>query len=207
MKKKNFYLFIVIALLITLAIFGVRSVQAQYFMATTAELTKESDNIVRGIVKSMKSEWNDEKNYIWTFVTISVTETTKGDTLDEKEIIVKIPGGVVGEIGQRSEYEVVFEKGEEVLLFLKPEVYKEKQYFQVTRLFMGKFTIKDDRIIETKTTTYERSAAMDDSIIMRNHLGNIVGVMRPDGESSCRSAAKMPESLRVSSPTTAQNRE
>ncbi|UCE04808.1 MAG: hypothetical protein JSW07_14440 [bacterium] len=150
MKKEQLVLFFIIILFTCWVNLCVNTVSAQHIMASTAELTEEAENIVRGTVKDMKSKWNDEKTFIWTFVTVSVTETTKGDSLDKQDITVKIPGGVVENVGQRSDDEVVFEKGEDVLLFLKKEMYKEKEYFQVVRLFMGKYTFKDDEVVEKK---------------------------------------------------------
>jgi hypothetical protein len=116
----------------------------------TPELTHQAEAIVRGNVKDMKSEWDPQKRFIWTLVTVSVSKSIKGPGLENQDVIVKIPGGVVGDIGQKTEDAPIFTKGEEVLLFLTPEVYREIKVFRVTGHFQGKHTIKDNKFLEKK---------------------------------------------------------
>jgi len=150
MKKKHFILSLIILLVASFFVIGTSIVNSQIIKATTADLTSEADNIIRGTVKKIKSEWNNEETFIWSFVTINVSSTIKGKSLEEKNISVKIPGGVVGEITQRSEHQVTFKKGEDVILFLKPKIYKETEYFHVVRQFHGKFAIQEETVVEKK---------------------------------------------------------
>jgi hypothetical protein len=136
--------------LLFLSFLWIHSAMALMIEVPTSELTRTAEVIVRGTVKDMKSEWDEERKFIWTLVTISVSKSIKGDGLEQQDIIVKIPGGIVGEIGQQTSDTPVFKKGEEVLLFLKSNIYKGQNVFHIRGNFQGKYTIKDNKIIEKK---------------------------------------------------------
>ncbi len=106
------------------------------------ELTSQADSILIGKVKKIESRWNEEKTLIYTYVTISVKEHTKAlsGMAEVKEVIVKVRGGEVGDIGLKVSGTPQFREGEEVLLFLKRE---KLPLFSVTGLFQGKYTIED----------------------------------------------------------------
>jgi hypothetical protein len=142
--------FAAMILFISFAFLGIGSVMALMIEMATPELTKQAHAIVRGKVKDMRSEWDPERRYIWTLVTISVSKSIKGDSLAGQEVIVKIPGGVVGQTGQVTEDTPIFKKDEDVLLFVNSEVYKGGKVFRVTGNFQGKHTIKNDTAIEKK---------------------------------------------------------
>jgi len=109
------------------------------------ELTSEADSILIGEVKKIESRWNEERTLIYTYVTISVKQYTKALSSQEQieEIIVKVPGGEVGDIGLRVSDTPQFREGEEVFLFLRSE---EVPVFLVTGLFQGKYTIEEGRV-------------------------------------------------------------
>jgi hypothetical protein len=150
MKKKYPGIFPAIILFICFTFLGVDSATALMLEMSTPELTQQAGAIIRGKVKDMKSEWDPEKRFIWTLVTISVSHSIKGNSPEKQDVVVKIPGGEVGNIGQKTEDAPIFTTGEEVLLFLQPEVYREKKVFRVTGNFQGKHTIKDNMLIEKK---------------------------------------------------------
>ncbi|HID93591.1 MAG TPA: hypothetical protein EYP60_05795 [bacterium (Candidatus Stahlbacteria)] len=109
-----------------------------------AQLTKEANYIVIGKVKDMHSEWNADRTLIYTYVTISIKECIKG-TLNKKTITVRHIGGIVDNIGMWQSDTPQFSKNQEVMLFLKPT---GKKIFMVAGRFQGKYTIKNDRILE-----------------------------------------------------------
>jgi hypothetical protein len=150
MKKKYCMVSSAIITFILSAFLGINSVMALMIKMTTPELTKQAKAIIRGKVTDMRSEWDPERRFIWTLVTISVSKCIKGDTLPGEEVIVKIPGGVVGQIGQVTEDTPIFKRGEDVLLFISPEVYRGEKVFRVNGNFQGKHTIKNDMVIEKK---------------------------------------------------------
>ncbi len=109
------------------------------------ELTSQADSILIGKVKKIESQWNEEKTLIYTDVTISVKQHTKtlSDVGEVQEIIVKVPGGEVGDIGLKVSDSPQFREGEEVFLFLKME---KLPLFSVAGLFQGKYTIEENRV-------------------------------------------------------------
>jgi hypothetical protein len=150
LKKQYAIVFSAIVSLLFLSFLSIHSAMALMIEIPTSELTSTAEAIVRGTVKDMKSEWDEERKFIWTLVTISVSKSIKGDRLEQQDIIVKIPGGIVGEIGQQTDDAPIFNKGEDVLLFLKSNIYKGQKVFHVRGNFQGKHTIKDNIIIEKK---------------------------------------------------------
>jgi hypothetical protein len=150
MQKKYLGIFSAIILLNCFVFLGMDSAMALMHEMSTPELTQQAEAVVRGKVKDMKSEWDPERRFIWTLVTISVSHSIKGNSPEKQDVVVKIPGGEVGDIGQKTEDAPIFTKDEEVLLFLQPEVYREKKVFRVMGNFQGKHTIKDNMLIEKK---------------------------------------------------------
>jgi len=106
-------------------------------------LTDEANTIVMGEVIKEKSYWEDGK--IFTDVTISTKLYLKG--AKEDKITVKIPGGTVNKISAMVSDTPSFENGEETLLFLKDSI--------IVGSFQGKYTIKDDKVLETGTSLAE----------------------------------------------------
>ncbi len=106
------------------------------------ELTSQADSILIGKVERIESRWNEERTSIYTYVTISVSQYTKALSIANQfeEIIVKVRGGEVGDIGLRVSDTPEFRIGEEVFLFLKME---NLPLFSVAGLFQGKYTIED----------------------------------------------------------------
>jgi len=143
-KRRNIWLFG--CMLVLVACGSANSVKAQLVEVSTAQLATEAQAIVRGEVSAIRSEWNADRNYIWSFVTLSVSQSLKGEDVSGQDIEIKIPGGVVDEIAQVSSDQVKFEEGEEVVVFLGQESYRERQYFNVVNLVQGKLTVEDGRV-------------------------------------------------------------
>jgi len=101
------------------------------------DLVTESDNVIVGKVIDKKSYWEGGK--IFTDVTISVDLYFKGNP--DNQIIIKVPGGAVGDIFAEVSDVPFFENDEEVFLFSKGN--------EVVGWNQGKFTIKNDKIKET----------------------------------------------------------
>ena len=116
------------------------------------QLTQESDIIVMGEVRNMESRWNNDRTLIYTYVTVFVSEYIKDDlTLKqsngngEQEIVVRILGGEVGDIGLTVSDTPEFKEGEEVFLFLR-KGNDLKASLNVAGLFQGKYTVEDGMI-------------------------------------------------------------
>lgn len=110
------------------------------------ELAREARTILIGTCTSIKSEWNEERTKIFTYIRISPQNFLKGEEIPE-EITIQQLGGEVGEIGMRVDETSVFEEGEEVLLFLKRG---RKGLHRILGLSQGKFSVKTDPITERK---------------------------------------------------------
>ena len=106
------------------------------------EMASQAQAIVKGTCTSIKSEWNEEGTKIFTYITISPQEFLKDDE-NSQTIVIKQPGGEVGEIGMRVDGASVFEEGEEVFLFLKRG---RKGFHRILGLSQGKFSIKTDPV-------------------------------------------------------------
>jgi hypothetical protein len=101
------------------------------------QLTRQSDLVVRGVVKSKESRWSGDGRRILTDVQVEVAEPLKGSAA--RTVTVQQPGGVVGEIGQRVDGLAELNVGEEVVLFLERF---GAQHFQVTGAAQGKFRVE-----------------------------------------------------------------
>jgi hypothetical protein len=109
----------------------------------TSELTEKAAQIVIGRVMDMKSVWNEDRNYIFTYVTVDVDGYIKGT--GENTVTVKIPGGAIGDIRLRVSDIPEFSDGEKVVLFLTD---KYPDHSNLLGLYQGKYTIVDDRVLE-----------------------------------------------------------
>lgn len=104
------------------------------------ELTLQAQNILIGTCTSVRSQWNEAGTKIFTYVTVSLQSSLKGDQ-NQGEVVIRQLGGEVGEVGMLVEGATVFEKGEEVFLFLEKG---HKRFHRVLGLYQGKFSIDYD---------------------------------------------------------------
>ena len=90
--------------------------RAQLRMISAEDLTKESTAILHGKCSQVKSEWNKEKDIIFTTVTIIPEEYLKGNL--GSEALITVPGGQVGDIIYEVSEMPLFIEGEEVFAFV-----------------------------------------------------------------------------------------
>ena len=81
------------------------------------DLTAEADAVVQGEVLSVESYRDARRDRVFTWVTLGVSEYLKGHGPDE--VIVRVAGGVVGDLEYRVLGAPQFTVGEEVVLFLQ----------------------------------------------------------------------------------------
>ena len=89
---------------------------AQLKKMSAEDLTKESTAILHGKCSKVKSAWNQEKDIIFTTVTIVPDEYIKGNL--GAEALITIPGGQVDNIIYEVSEMPVFTEGEEVFAFI-----------------------------------------------------------------------------------------
>ncbi|MFH0925246.1 MAG: matrixin family metalloprotease [bacterium] len=139
LRLKCNYLFLIAFLLLPLIFkISVCSATLPFKEPSEDELINESDLVLIGRVESQHSVWNDQKTHIFTYTTISVEKVIKG-AVSGYDIQVKSEGGQVGEIGEASEFQVVFTLGEKVQLYLQR--VDDKLYI-VTHKCFGKISLE-----------------------------------------------------------------
>ena len=109
--------------------------------ADVASLTSAADAVVRGRVARITSAWVDgtpQSGLIYTTVELEPLEWWKGEPAAGR-VLVRVPGGSVGELGQLSQGAATFTDGEEVVVFLRKLA---PQSYAVERWNLGKFTVK-----------------------------------------------------------------
>ena len=182
MKKMNFILTsILISFLITGA-YGLIAVQTNQAHALMVELgledlTGESDFILRGEIAEVKSEWNEDRTLIHTYITLSVKERIHGQGAAET-ITIKQRGGEVDGIRMAVSNCAIFKPGEDVVVFLKPDSTPQAARLQqmrgrVVTQIVGKeqckYTVAEDQATRAEAVIVNRAvlATREGAIVTR----------------------------------------
>lgn len=123
------------------------------------KLIKDSEVIIIGKVLKIESEMEIDKN-IWTYVTIECNQYLKGNK--KNEVIVRIPGGEVGDLGQYVSGTPKYEINEEVLNFLSRGI---NGTYYVNGWEDGKYTHKNGNWIQKNSAYPEQFIRTLQSII------------------------------------------
>ncbi|MBI3448931.1 MAG: hypothetical protein HY049_08470 [Acidobacteria bacterium] len=103
--------------LAAIAIAGVSISGASTFLKVDVPtLQKMSESVVHAKVVDIQSAWNDEGSAIFTLVTLDVKGRLHGTAADQ--LIVRVPGGTVGDFTSEMEGAPKFHKGDEVVAFI-----------------------------------------------------------------------------------------
>jgi hypothetical protein len=89
---------------------------AQVIEVSAQDLTKESTAVFYGKCSKIKSEWNENKSIIYTYVTVVPEEYIKGNL--GAEAVIAVPGGRVGDIIYEVSDMPTFTVGEEIMAFV-----------------------------------------------------------------------------------------
>ena len=131
----------------SVAFAGIALLGASLASATTVqkfsvrELAQKSDAIVMAKVEDQSSRQDPANKEIYTYITISVTESIKG-AKGEKSITFRQLGGSVGNLISAVPGMPSFKNGEEVVLFLSAK--DRAGYAWVMGLQQGKYSIVTD---------------------------------------------------------------
>jgi hypothetical protein len=128
---------------LAIAIFCLVSLKSQATMVmklSEEEMANQAGSIVTGTVTSIESKWDEDNKKIYTYITVSPNNVIKGEGVSQ-EIVIKQPGGQVGDIVMEVHGISVFEEGENVFLFLKEG---RKGLHRTIGLSQGKFSIETD---------------------------------------------------------------
>ncbi len=99
-------------------------------------LAREADAVVEGTVESRVSRWADDGRHIYTLVTLRASRVWRGSA--PAQVVLRVPGGVVGDIGQHVDAAAEFSDGERVVVFLKRE---DGGRWLVHGMGQGKFSV------------------------------------------------------------------
>jgi hypothetical protein len=109
--------------------------------ASVEGLARSSDAVVRGTVVSARARWTADRLRIVTTAELQVVQAWRGAPPARLE--VQVPGGVVGDLGQRVDGLATFAPGEEVVAFLvRPGGVGP---WRVAGGAQGKFTVTEGR--------------------------------------------------------------
>ncbi|MCA2977613.1 MAG: hypothetical protein INH37_04965 [Myxococcaceae bacterium] len=109
------------------------------------EMTVRSPVVVRGVVHRVDPQWTEGRTGIWTYAEVVVKEVLKGGA--RATVLVKQPGGVIGDVGQRVSGVATFAPGEEVVLFLEPAA-DEPHTFVPYAMAASKVTLANRRGVQ-----------------------------------------------------------
>ncbi|MFB3916758.1 MAG: hypothetical protein ACE14M_08515 [Terriglobales bacterium] len=129
---------VALALLVLLALASATAKATTVIPMSVEELTHAAKAIVEATATSSWSQWNPQHTMIVTYTRFTVSKTLKGSV--PAEIVVKQPGGIVGNQGQKVPGVRQFLAGENVLLYLQPSGDNDGTHV-VTGLVQGNFRI------------------------------------------------------------------
>ena len=143
MRTKTFVLSALSAILSICFSLELKS-QEEISVESLEQKTVKADLIVIGRVIDAKSSWDETKSNISTYVSLSIEEEIKGHSSKE-DIVIRVPGGAVDEIGTRVPEMASFRKGERALVFLIRDLRSD--YFFVLYGQYGKYEIDQDNMV------------------------------------------------------------
>lgn len=79
-------------------------------------LKRMSESVVHASVVDVRSAWNDEGSAIFTYVTLEVRGRLHGTS--SNQIVVRVPGGTVGDFTSEMEGAPQFQQGDEIVAFI-----------------------------------------------------------------------------------------
>jgi hypothetical protein len=99
-------------------------------------LARSADAVVRGSVEGIEASWTADGRHVRTRVTLRRIATWRGAA--PAVVVVEVPGGRVGDVAQSVAGAPEFERGEEVVVFLRAA---SPGRYRVVGLATGKFRV------------------------------------------------------------------
>lgn len=154
-------------------IFLIAESNAQVKEMSAKDLTKESTAVLYGKCSKIKSEWNETKDIIYTYVTVVPEEYLKGNL--GSEAVIAVPGGKVGDIIYEVSEMPVFTEGEEVFAFVWTNPAGKNL---ITGGYQGKMKIEKDGKTGKRMVKAKDSDSEDDSELLENFVTKVKGYMK-----------------------------
>lgn len=95
---------------------GTLAVASTFLKVDLPTLDRMSESVVHARVVGMDSAWNPEGSMIFTEVTLEVLGRLRGTA--DATVVVRVPGGTVGDFTSEMEGAPRFQTGDEVVVFL-----------------------------------------------------------------------------------------
>jgi hypothetical protein len=114
----------------------------------TPTLARHSDDVLVGRVVALEYQWDEAGQYIYTHVTVAVSESVKS-VVTQKEVVLKVPGGEADGLVLMVSDTPEFQIGQEVVVFVAAT---EDGTFEVVGSFQGKYTLEGDTLAENGLT-------------------------------------------------------
>jgi hypothetical protein len=103
------------------------------------ELVSNSECIVQGRVEQVYTEWDAARRMVFTYASINIDDPLKGER--RRTVLVRQVGGTIGALNMVVAGAPKFEKGDEVIVFLKTGAGGT---YHVVGLNQGKYDITGD---------------------------------------------------------------
>ncbi|HEX4825990.1 MAG TPA: hypothetical protein VFV19_16955 [Candidatus Polarisedimenticolaceae bacterium] len=92
------------------------SAASTFLKVDVPTLKRMSEAVVQADVVDVRSAWNEEGSAIFTYVTLQVMGRLHGASTDQ--VVVRVPGGTVGDFTSEMEGAPVFHEGDHVVAFI-----------------------------------------------------------------------------------------
>jgi hypothetical protein len=118
----------------------------------TAQKTARADRIVIASVEEVNYQKAVQGQRIYTLTTLKVLRTLKGKVLKDMHLVVRQIGGQIGEWSQHISGDAKFEKGQEVLVFLRHDPQDDLHF--LVGMGQGKIDVDvgSDRLVKESST-------------------------------------------------------
>lgn len=142
----------------------------------TANLLERSNTVVTGRVVSVEPRMHPEHQFIYTYVTLEVSEVLKGSATLGQKIVLEELGGEVDRWVHHVDAVPVYEPGEEVLSFLED---REGGIYRTYGFIQGKFRFATDT--RTGQQILTRPAEWTETMLAADGTAADLTAMRADG--------------------------
>ncbi|OGD20202.1 MAG: hypothetical protein A2W03_13360 [Candidatus Aminicenantes bacterium RBG_16_63_16] len=178
-----------------LLIFALAAISAGMFgivqKLSVEQMTQMADSIVLGDVVNLVSQWEDTGagRNIYTYVTIDANQYIKGS--GNRTVMIKVPGGQVGDITQVVTDTPGFTLGEKTIVFL------QQKDFPVVGWHQGKFTVVGDKILGLGANVNDFIGMIQ---IIQQESGGPLTPLPVTGSAPSGENLKAPETPRIGTP-------
>ena len=163
------------ATVVALVLFPTAVLATAVIAETMEEMTQHSSMVVRGTVRQVQVQLNNDTGRIYTYADIQVTEGLKGSR--GGSVLVKTPGGEILGRGQGVAGAGTFVTGQDTVLFLEPAV-DEQGVWILRALAAGKIDLEKSSKGELRAVRHLEGIAFFDkagSTVRRVHPEDDLG--------------------------------